>query len=271
MHSADRSGADTDAVRVTILPMASRPLWWWLYQPWKYLVAFPVSAAATLFGSTVVLALIPFVNPSSLSRVVAGTWARLCAWVTPMIVTVSGRQNVAPGQSYVVASNHQSLFDILVLYGWLGIDFRWVMKQELRSVFGLGPACEKLGHIYIDRSDHAAAIASINAAKDRITGGTSVLFFPEGTRSNDGRLKRFKKGAFRFAVEAGLPILPVTVDGACDVLPARRYDLRPGRARLVIHEPVSTEGLGPRDVTALSDRVRETIRSALPEAADDER
>jgi 1-acyl-sn-glycerol-3-phosphate acyltransferase len=137
------------------------------------------------------------------------------------------------------------------------------MKKELRLVPALGIACAALGHIYIDRSDHQAAIESINAAREKITDGTSVIFFPEGTRSDDGRLKRFKKGAFRFAVDTGLPLLPVTVDGARDVLPARRYDLRPGRARLVIHPPVATEGLTKDEAIELSDRVRQTIGSEL--------
>jgi len=243
--------------------MRPRPWWWWPYQLWKYLVVAPVTGLATLIGSVVVLVLIPFVDPSTLSRVVAATWARILAGVTPMPVTVIGREHIDPSQSYVLVSNHQSLYDILVLYGWLGIDFRWVMKQELRSIPGLGIACERLGHIYIDRSDHAAAIASINAARDRITGGTSVLFFPEGTRSADGRLKSFKKGGFRFAIDAGLPVLPVTVDGACAVLPARRWDLRPGRARLVIHPPLPTEGLSREDLGELCETTRSVIGSAL--------
>jgi len=181
-----------------------------------------------------------------------------------MLVRVTGREHLDPSQSYVVISNHQSHFDILVLYGWLGIDFRWVMKQELRSILGLGAACEKLGHIFIDRSDHQAAVESINAAREQITEGTSVLFFPEGTRSDDGFLRRFKKGGFRFAIDTGLPILPVTVSGTCEVLPARRYDLRPGRAMLVFHKPVSTDGLTTADLRALSEGVREIIQSALP-------
>lgn len=251
--------------------MKSRSWWWWPYQLWKWLVAAPVSTAATLGGSASVMVLSPFVNPSVLSRVIAGSWARIVAGVTPMSVRVEGRTHVDPNQSYVVVSNHQSLFDIIVLYGWLGIDFRWVMKQELRSVPGLGAACAALGHIYIDRSNHQAAVKSINDARERITGGTSVLFFPEGTRSDDSRMRPFKRGAFRFAIDTGLPILPVTVDGTCDVLPARRFDLRPGRARLVIHEPIPTEGLATADLPDLSDRVRQTIGSALPEvdASDD--
>jgi len=243
--------------------MKARSWWWWPYQVWKYLVVGPVAVVVTLVASTLVIVLSPFVNASILSRGIAGAWARTIARATPMFVHVIGRDNIDPEQSYVVVSNHQSVFDILVLYGWLGIDFRWVMKIEIRSIPGIGAACAALGHIYIDRSDHQAAIASINAATETISGGTSVIFFPEGTRSEDGRLKRFKKGAFRFAVDTGLPILPVTVDGVCDVLPARRYDLRPGSARLVIHPPVPTVGLKTADLPALNHQIREVVGSAL--------
>ncbi len=248
--------------------MKARSWWWWPYQVWKYLVAVPAAVVATLVGSAAVVVLIPFVNPSSLSRVIAGNWARIVALVIPMAVKVVGRENIDPDQSYVVVSNHQSNIDIIVLYGFLGIDFRWVMKQELRSVPGLGAACAALGHIYIDRSNHDAAVRSINDARERITDGTSVIFFPEGTRSEDGRLKGFKKGAFRFAMDTGLPILPVTVDGACDVLPARRFDLRPGRARLVIHKPIEMDDPAVADLPTLSNHVKEIIGSALPEAAE---
>jgi 1-acyl-sn-glycerol-3-phosphate acyltransferase len=250
--------------------MKARLWWWWPYQVWKYLVVCPVAVVTTLVGSAAIVVLSPFVNPSVLSRVIAGSWARINAWATPMPVAVIGRENIDPEQSYVVVSNHQSPFDILVLYGWLGIDFRWVMKQELRSVPGLGAACAALGHIYIDRSDHQAAVQSINAARERISGGTSVVFFPEGTRSEDGRLRGFKKGAFRFAIDTGLPILPVTVVGVGGVLPARRFDLRPGRAKLVIHPPVAIDDPAGVDLTGLSNRVKEIIGSALPEAVEPE-
>jgi 1-acyl-sn-glycerol-3-phosphate acyltransferase len=244
--------------------MKARAWWWWPYQLWKWLVVGPVAVAVTLVGSAAILVLRPFVDPSTLSRVIAGNWARIVAGITPMPVRVEGRENIDPTTSYVIVSNHQSQFDILVLYGWMGVDFRWVMKKELRSVFGLGAACEAMGHIYIDRSDHQSAINSINAAKAKITNGTSVIFFPEGTRSDDGRLRRFKKGAFRFAIDTQLPVLPVTVDGTCEVLPARRHDLRPGRVRLVIHEPVPTAGLETCDLPGLAEQVRRTIGRALP-------
>jgi 1-acyl-sn-glycerol-3-phosphate acyltransferase len=125
-------------------------------------------------------------------------------------------------------------------------------------------ACDRLGHIFIDRSDHQAAMASLEEAKKKIVNGTSVMFFPEGTRSRDGKLKRFKKGAFRMAVDLGLPILPLTVTGTRDVLPADTSDLMPGSARLIIHPPVSVEGTTAEDCPGLSNRVREIIASALP-------
>jgi 1-acyl-sn-glycerol-3-phosphate acyltransferase len=243
--------------------MKRRGLGWWAYQPYKYLVVAPVLVLATAFFATLALVLSLFTSSREASRLAGSRWARVMAWVTPMRVEVEGRENIDPRQSYVLVSNHQSQYDIFVLYGWLGVDFKWVMKQELRKVPGIGVACERLGHIFIDRSNHAAAMAALKAAKTKIVDGTSVIFFPEGTRSTDGRLLRFKRGAFRMAVDLGLPILPLTVTGTRDVLPANTSDLMPGSARLIIHEPISIEGVTVEDCQELSDRVREVIASSL--------
>ena len=243
--------------------MRRRTLFWFLYQPYKYLVVAPVLGLATAFFATLALVLSLFTSSREASRLAAVPWARVMAWVTPMRVEVEGRENIDPHQSYVLVSNHQSQYDIFMLYGWLGVDFKWVMKQELRKVPGVGVACERLGHIFIDRSNHAAAIATLEAARTKIVDGTSVIFFPEGTRSTDGRLLRFKRGAFRMAVDLGLPILPLTVTGTRDVLPANTSDLMPGSARLIIHEPISIEGVTVEGCQELSDRVREVIASSL--------
>jgi 1-acyl-sn-glycerol-3-phosphate acyltransferase len=244
--------------------MKRRGIGWWLYQPYKYLVFAPAVCVVTTVLSTFAFGL-SFVLPSRLvGRLCAVPWARILACLTPMRLRVEGRDNVDPCQSYVLASNHQSQYDILVLYGWLGIDFRWVMKQELRSVPAIGMACARLDHIFIDRSDHTAALATLEDAKKKIVDGTSVMFFPEGTRSRDGRLRRFKKGAFRMAVDLGLPILPLTVTGTRDVLPADTSDLMPGTARLIIHPPVSVDSRTVDDCQELCDEVRGIIASALP-------
>ncbi len=234
---------------------------WWLYQPYKYLVVMPALVVVTtvfaFIGAT-----FPFIAGSrTASRLSGVPWARVMAWVTPMRVRVEGRENLDPGQSYVLVSNHQSQYDIFVLYGWLGVDFKWVMKKELRNVLGIGVACHRLGHVFIDRSNHAAAVATLDDAKKKIVDGTSVVFFPEGTRSRSGHLKPFKKGAFRMAIDLGLPILP----GTRDVLPAGTSDLMPGSARLIIHPPVEVEKCTVSDCDRLRHEVRDIIASGLPD------
>ena len=247
--------------------MRSRTLGWWLYQPYKWLVFAPLMALVTAAFASVAVVMPFFASPRLVSRVTGVPWARVLARLIPMRVLVEGREHVDPRQSYVLVSNHQSQCDILVLYGWLGIDFKWVMKQELRRVLGIGVACERLGHVFIDRSNHAAAIATLEKAKAKIVDGTSVIFFPEGTRSRDGMLRPFKKGAFRMALDLGLPILPLTVSGTRDVLPTGTRDLMPGSVRLVIHPPVAVDGLGGADCSRLSDEVRGIIASGLPPSA----
>lgn len=243
--------------------MRKRNLAWWLYQPYKYLVVMPVLALNTAIFASIGAIFPFFTTPRTASRLSGVPWARVMAWVTPMRVQVEGREHVDPRQSYVLVSNHQSQYDIFVLYGWLGVDFKWVMKKELRNVLGIGVACERLGHIYIDRSNHAAAVATLERAKNTIVDGTSVVFFPEGTRSRSGKLKPFKKGAFRMALDLGLPILPLTIVGTRDVLPAGTSDLMPGSARLVIHPPVPVSGSSIEDCERLKDQVRDLIASSL--------
>jgi len=243
--------------------MRERSIAWWFYQPYKWLILAPVVFASTLFFAGIALVLRLFVDARAASRWSGIPWARLNSWLTPMRVRVEGGDLVDPNQSYVLVSNHQSHYDVFVLYGWLNIDFKWVMKQELRRVPGLGAACDRLGHIFIDRTNHKAALETLEAAKERIVDGTSVIFFPEGTRSPDGRLLQFKRGAFRMALDLGLPILPLTVSGTRDVLPAGSADLMPGAARLVIHPPITTDGCAVDDLPKLIEEVREAIASAL--------
>jgi 1-acyl-sn-glycerol-3-phosphate acyltransferase len=184
--------------------------------------------------------------------------------MTPIKVRKFGSEWIDADQSYVVVSNHQSLYDIFILYGWLGIDIKWVMKKELRKIPIIGYICHKMEHIYIDRSNRRTAINTINRAKSKITRGTSVIFFPEGTRSIDGTLGRFKKGAFRLAVDLGLPILPITISGTHDILPKHTVDLFPGPANMVIHPPIHVLPMDRENLEPLMQKTRNVIASALP-------
>jgi 1-acyl-sn-glycerol-3-phosphate acyltransferase len=240
-----------------------RPWWWWVYQPYKWLAVGPVLVTSTLVFGGLAVALSLVLSPRRVGALCGVPWARLNARVTPMAVEVVGRAHLERGRSYVVASNHQSLYDILLVYGWLGIDFRWVMKEELRGIPGLGASCERMGHIFVDRSSPVAASRTLETARARVAEGASVLFFPEGTRSPDGKLGAFKRGAFRMALDLGLPILPMTIVGTRRILPPGSRDLRPGRAKLVIHPPIETADWSPERLPELIELARETIAAPL--------
>jgi 1-acyl-sn-glycerol-3-phosphate acyltransferase len=236
----------------------------WLYFPWTWLVFAPYIAVSTIFFGTLAA------TTCFISKRIAfhcGTaWAFLLCLFNFTWVRVRGRKNIKKGQSYVIMCNHQSHFDVLAFYGHWFYQFRWVMKQELRKVPGLGWGCAGVGHIFIDRSDRQKAIESLEAARPLLAGGISVLFFPEGTRSNDGRLLPFKKGGFMMALQLGLPILPVTISGSRHVLPNRTRKLLPGFIRIQIHEPIDTGNYTIESRDELMAEVRKIIGSGLPVA-----
>jgi 1-acyl-sn-glycerol-3-phosphate acyltransferase len=191
-------------------------------------------------------------------------WAWLLTRTSFVRVRVRGRERMERGRSYVVLANHQGNFDILALYGYFGRQFRWVIKQELRKVPFLGWGCAAIGHIFVDRGDSRRAFASLEAAKPLLSGGVSVVFFPEGTRSADGRLARFKKGGFVMARQLDLEIVPVSISGSYAVLPKGCLFPRPGTIEVTIQPPIA-----PRDFSddaALLDAARAAIAAGLAAA-----
>jgi 1-acyl-sn-glycerol-3-phosphate acyltransferase len=237
---------------------------YFLYQFYKIFVYIPLLAVSTAICGTLAAFFAIVVGPRS-GSFWGIVWSRFNCLVTPMFVRVRGKENMDRSQSYILAVNHQSQFDIFLLYGWFPQDFKWVMKIELRKVPFLGYSCYKIGHIFIDRRNREAALEQINAAKKRISGGTSVIFFPEGTRSYTGELGEFKKGAFKFALDMGLPILPVTIIGTRNVLPNNTMDLFPGKALMVIHKPIDTHGYHDDNIQELMDLTKASIQKGLDE------
>jgi len=235
----------------------------WPYQIYAWLVFYPLAVLLTFVFASLAILFAWLVNPHFASRVCGTYWAKLLSWLTPMRVEVEGAENAQPGSSYIVASNHQSVFDILVLYGWLDLDLKWVMKAELRKMPAVGISCEKLGHIYVDRKNRVKARQAINDALERLGDGIGILFFPEGTRSSDGRLLPFKKGAFHTAIEQQVPLLPVTIVGTRDIMPPRSLLPFPGRVRLIIHEAIPTEGMTHDDLDGLLNRTRDIVAAGL--------
>jgi 1-acyl-sn-glycerol-3-phosphate acyltransferase len=236
-----------------------------LYQPYKVFVFAPLLVLSTCFFVGLGVVLIFIRDDRSANRIAGVWWSRFNVAITPMRVTVFGRENVARDQSYVVVSNHQSNYDVFVLFGWLGIDLKWVIKKELRKYPVFGYATEKGGNIIIDRSNPKEAYKSLERARQKITGGTSIVMTPEGTRSLSGELGEFKRGAFVLAQELGLPILPVTITGTRAILPPKTLNLFPGRATMRIHPPVDVKAYSEDETDRLLAEVREIMRKGLEE------
>lgn len=211
-----------------------------LHRVYTWLFFVPLLGVLTALIGTGVLITSSFA-PRFSNHIWPLLWSRINFLLTPARVTVTGLENINPGKSYIIASNHISQYDIFVLYGWLPVDLKWVMKKELRKVPVIGIACAALGHIFLDRSNKASAIKSLQAAKDSLRPGSSILFFPEGTRSKNGELLPFKKGAFVMARDIDIPVLPVTVKGTEKILPPGSLRLRPGSAEMIIHPEIAVE------------------------------
>ena len=184
------------------------------------------------------------------------------SWVTRVNpawhVRVGGVDPGALDHPYVVVCNHQSLADIptVSLLPW---EMKWVGKKELFDIPVMGWLMKLAGDIPVDRKDAASRASVMLRAQRRLDHGVSVMFFPEGTRSRDGRLKRFYDGAFSLAVQAGVPILPLAIDGTMDALPKHGWQFSRADVRLDVLAPVSTEGLTEADVPVLRERVRDMI------------
>lgn len=205
---------------------------------------------------------------------VARWWAWLNIRVCGVTVAATGLDALDPRATYVFMSNHRSALDVLVLVVALwDYQLRWVAKRELGRIPGFGLALRATRQIFIDRSDHAQAVASLAAARRRLDSGSSVVFFPEGTRSA-GPLLPFKKGGFVFAIETGARIVPIGIAGPPSLL-GRGGTLHRLRAQVqvAVRPPVATAGLTLDDRDVLLARVRWAIAGAalsrrpLPAAA----
>lgn len=233
-----------------------------IYRIYKFIFYIPFFAfMTTLCGLGG--ALFSVIFNETIGNMLPIVWGRLNILAIPAFVKVEGKQNVEKKQSYIVVANHISQADTFLIYGWLPVDFRWVMKSELRKVPVLGYSCCKMGHVFVDRTNIESAKKSIDAAKKKLKNGTCIMFFAEGARSVDGRLLDFKKGAFKTALEMQLPILPVTIAGTQHILPAGTIALFPGKTKMIIHQPVSVENYNDDNIHELIDKTKNIIQSGL--------
>lgn len=191
----------------------------------------------------------------------ARTWAWLILKTTGVSVTVRGVERLDLSRSYVFASNHQSIFDIPIIFATLPLQLRIVAKDSLGRFPFLGWHLRRTGHLLVDRQNPGAGIVKKMARL--VSGARSLIVFPEGTRSVDGTVGRFKGGMFLVAIDAGLPVVPVSIEGSRHVMLKGRLMTCPGAVTVTFHEPIPTAGVGRSGARELAERVRDVVGQAV--------
>ena len=191
----------------------------------------------------------------------ARIWAWLILATTGVNVRLVSHDRLTAGTSYVFTSNHQSIYDIPIIFWNLPFQLRIIAKQSLGAFPILGWHLRRTGHVLVDRGRPGMGV--FQRITDILQQGQSLIVFPEGTRSADGRVGRFKKAVFTLAIDAGLPVVPVSVTGSRHVMPRGRLMTCPGSVRVVVHEPIETASLSRHDAQSLADRVQRIVESAV--------
>jgi len=193
----------------------------------------------------------------------ARLWAWLILKVSRVRVVIEGGEKIRPPGPYVFLSNHQSQFDILAAVRAIPLQFRVVAKRELLYIPVFGWVLHLSGFVGIDRRDREWAIRSLEKAAGRIHRGRSLLIYAEGTRSRDGQLLPFKKGGFILAIQAGVPVIPLTILGSREVLPKGSFKIRPGTITVKVGDPIDPRSYNLQEKEALMARVRSAMTTAL--------
>lgn len=196
---------------------------------------------------------------------------RLDSWSSDLVrqagihIEVTGRERLVPGEAFVVMSNHQSHYDIPVLYQSLRVPLRMVAKKEIFRIPFMAGAMRAAGFVELNRQNRTEAIRTLSNATSRLDSKVSIWIAPEGTRSKTGHLGSFKKGGFHLALTSGLRILPVTINGTRFVLPSGGLSVTRGVSAMVtIGDPIETKGHSATTIKALSAEVRAAIAKYLP-------
>jgi 1-acyl-sn-glycerol-3-phosphate acyltransferase len=226
-----------------------------IIDPLIYLYTF-VCGAVSLVGSL-------FDSTGRFQHGCARVWSKMILTTSGIRVRALGLENVDTSRSHVFCSNHLSLMDSPVLLVHVPVPFRIMAKKGLFNLPFLGWWLRRSGHMPVDRTSPKAAMHSLQVAAARVREGASVVFFPEGTRSRTGVTAEFKRGAALLAIQAGVPLLPVAIQGTREVLKPDELHVRPGRVTVSFGKPIPTEGLNHRDAGRLMEIAKERILGML--------
>ena len=235
-----------------------------LYKIYSFCIALPIFIVITIFVSTSVIIAGFFGDANFVAYYLPKFWSKCAFWLFLLRVKVEGRENIKKDESYVFLANHQGYYDIFLAYGYLGHNFKWMMKEYLKKIPFVGYACVKSKHIYL--ADGISGIAkTVQQARETLQGGMSMIIFPEGTRTYDGKMSPFKRGSFMLANEIGLPIVPLTINGSFDVFSRKAKSVSRGTVTLTIHKPITAEDRKGKATKVIMQEVYDIINSGLVE------
>jgi 1-acyl-sn-glycerol-3-phosphate acyltransferase len=235
------------------------PFHWWR----TIFFLIPAVSLYTIVLGTVSLVSTVFDRHGDVGHWCARAWAWLILKTTGVRVQASGLEHVDPTQSYVVAANHQSIYDIPIVFTTLPLQLRIVAKESLGRIPFLGWHLQRTGHLLIDRQNPGAGILKRMAALVRAS--RSVIVFPEGTRSIDGTVARFKGGIFLLAIDSSLPVLPVSIARSRFVMMKGHIMVCPEEVTVTVHAPMSTAGIPRERAREFAENVRAVIRRGVDE------
>ncbi|MEW6347584.1 MAG: lysophospholipid acyltransferase family protein [Thermodesulfobacteriota bacterium] len=229
----------------------------------RQICAWALIGLMTIIIASLLVIVNVFPRSGYLTFRIGRVWNMVAAWFMGVRFSLNGAEKIVKGESYVITPNHQGFAEILALFVAFPVPFKWVIKKELRKIPFFGRGLMATGAICLDRSNRESSVKSLQEGMKNLARGWSVLIYPEGTRTPDGRLQAFKKGAFMTAVQTGIPILPVTCNGAYKILPKKTVLFRPGHVTLTIGDPIPTAGLSEHDVPNLMERTWQAINADL--------
>lgn len=226
----------------------------------RTLLLWTLGLPVTLTLFAVVLGSLVFDRSGRAVHAIGALWCRIILALSGVRVSVTGAENIPAGTPVIFLSNHQGAFDIPALQANMPVQFRWVSKKSLFNIPVVGWSMTLAGYIPIDRGNNSTAVRSLLAAAKRVKSGTSVVIFPEGTRSKDGVLLPFKRGAFTLAARSGAPIVPVAINGTSRIMEKGRLSIRPADVSIGIGSPIPTSGVDEKE---LMNATREAIERLL--------
>lgn len=230
-----------------------RSIHWWR----TVFVLIPAISLYTIVLGSISLVSTLFDRRGNVGHRCARAWSWLILKTSGVRVRIAGLERLDPSRSYVFAANHQSIYDIPIVFASLPFQLRIIAKASLGRIPFMGWHLLRAGHVLVDRANPGAGV--VKKMAKLVAEGHSLIVFPEGTRSVDGAIGRFKGGSFVIALQSALPVVPITIAGSRHVMTKGRLTVRPGDVSLIVHEPIATADL-PRDsARELADRVRATV------------